>query len=522
MVLQDKCRIGTNDRKYRDISVFCSDGFTVTTNTFLVSSLSRWLYTLIMDQSKQEDVVIIIPDIQSQNIVDLLQTVENSIEKNTLRNIVKERPDVILPWIQVFSPEDQENELDEENDSNKKEVSDIIIKNNISLEKVKTNYETEQSDKNICIQKVEKDIHLSELEEEYISLSKVLPSANDNFNEPEKSSKIFSLDFHKNRNEKINNSISTQQIENKSKETNDSLDISPVLMNSTKISNPTSSKIKKKKNINSFQKKQFSGLKLAPKHNKMIREEFRNSFEKSNVSQDFGQEFECKDEIIKTKYKNHLSKHKKMALRVEKFVCECEEKWENNAQKLRHMKLQHYGHVKCNMCLKTFKKSALLNEHMKKKHDNKGVNLCPSCGKSSSSYHSLNIHMKLMHDNTIVKCDKCGKEVKGKYKMKDHIDHVHNRKPCPICGKTFFRHRLNVHMQAVHTEDKDKTYICGICRKGFPTKVDIKKHEMNVHIKARPYNCRYGCIFAYNDSSNRNSHERKKHGNTYKENNILE
>ena len=38
---------------------------------------------------------------------------------------------------------------------------------------------------------------------------------------------------------------------------------------------------------------------------------------------------------------------------------------------------------------------------------------------------------------------------------------------------------------------------------------------MNVHIKARPYTCRYGCGAAYNDSSNRGHHERKKHGGNY-------
>ena len=38
---------------------------------------------------------------------------------------------------------------------------------------------------------------------------------------------------------------------------------------------------------------------------------------------------------------------------------------------------------------------------------------------------------------------------------------------------------------------------------------------MNVHIKARPYACRYGCGAAYNDSSNRGHHERKKHGGNY-------
>ena len=38
---------------------------------------------------------------------------------------------------------------------------------------------------------------------------------------------------------------------------------------------------------------------------------------------------------------------------------------------------------------------------------------------------------------------------------------------------------------------------------------------MNVHLKLRPYKCRYGCEFAYNDRSNRNAHEKKTHGNLF-------
>jgi hypothetical protein len=39
--------------------------------------------------------------------------------------------------------------------------------------------------------------------------------------------------------------------------------------------------------------------------------------------------------------------------------------------------------------------------------------------------------------------------------------------------------------------------------------VDI--HMMNVHIKARPYVCTYGCGAAYNDKSTLRQHEKRKH-----------
>ena len=38
---------------------------------------------------------------------------------------------------------------------------------------------------------------------------------------------------------------------------------------------------------------------------------------------------------------------------------------------------------------------------------------------------------------------------------------------------------------------------------------------MSVHLKLRPYKCRYGCDDSYNDYHNRNSHEKKKHGKLF-------
>ena len=52
-------------------------------------------------------------------------------------------------------------------------------------------------------------------------------------------------------------------------------------------------------------------------------------------------------------------------------------------------------------------------------------------------------------------------------------------------------------MNQKHKNDSEKKHQCGVCNKGFLTMYDIKKHAMSAHIKARPYNCRYGCSFAY-------------------------
>ena len=70
-------------------------------------------------------------------------------------------------------------------------------------------------------------------------------------------------------------------------------------------------------------------------------------------------------------------------------------------------------------------------------------------------------------------------------------------------------------MKTTHTPDDQKKHQCQDCGKGFISKNGLKEHRMNVHLKLRPYKCRYGCEFAYNDRANRNCHEKKKHGQVF-------
>ena len=68
---------------------------------------------------------------------------------------------------------------------------------------------------------------------------------------------------------------------------------------------------------------------------------------------------------------------------------------------------------------------------------------------------------------------------------------------------------------SVHTKDEEKEFQCDQCDKGFITKKYLERHKISVHLKTKPYNCRYGCVFSYNDMANRNAHERKTHGSLF-------
>ena len=109
----------------------------------------------------------------------------------------------------------------------------------------------------------------------------------------------------------------------------------------------------------------------------------------------------------------------------------------------------------------------------------------------------------------MVPCPDCGKMFKDRY-LKLHQRKVHSAAACEICGVVV--KNVKHHMQGVHMADSDKRFQCKDCGKGFMCSVTMDNHRMNMHIKAQPYQCRYGCDNRYNDTSNRSAHERRRHG----------
>jgi len=136
-------------------------------------------------------------------------------------------------------------------------------------------------------------------------------------------------------------------------------------------------------------------------------------------------------------------------------------------------------------------------------------------------------------------CDLCGHVSKNQSGFHNHKNTHGDKLQCPHCPKKFIPVALNAHIKKVHSEpvvctecgakvknlaahmvqhippDKMK-FRCTHCEKGFMDKQKMNNHIMSVHLKERPYPCRYGCdIQAYNDVSNRNQHEKKNHGQLF-------
>ena len=188
-----------------------------------------------------------------------------------------------------------------------------------------------------------------------------------------------------------------------------------------------------------------------------------------------------------------------------------------SARSLRHHLLVHEESLKgrkiCSTCRQTIPIEEC-EEHQKTCNPNV---ICNVCGKSLHKA-SLDMHMRRAHTNgppeKKYNCEICGKAFGYEDALKRHIRKTHGEKtPCPECGKKV--RRLKLHIRDVHTPDQEKKLKCQDCGKGFDDTRRLDQHRMNVHLKLKPYNCRYGCDIAYNDTSNRNQHEKRKHGKLF-------
>ena len=176
-----------------------------------------------------------------------------------------------------------------------------------------------------------------------------------------------------------------------------------------------------------------------------------------------------------------------------------------------------YEEPTCEQCGKKCKNPYAYRQHILLKHSGreKPQYVCNMCGKILLSMGSLRNHHEAFHGirELKIKCELCGKLCVDKGALKAHMRFHAEKKTCPICG--FKTRNLKMHHMSVHTKDEEKEFQCDQCDKGFITKKYLERHKISVHLKTKPYNCRYGCVFSYNDMANRNAHERKTHGSLF-------
>ena len=184
----------------------------------------------------------------------------------------------------------------------------------------------------------------------------------------------------------------------------------------------------------------------------------------------------------------------------------------------RHVETMHHKrYIDCEKCKESYPYySKHLHKCYKKEESPKEKEICTLCGKMVVN---LNGHIRQVHnaEEKMIQCPICGKSIRES-NHKSHMISHEEKKACPICGINV--RKIEEHIKHVHTPDEEKKYHCQDCGKGFMRDSCLQKHRINVHLKTYPYQCRYGCDAKYNDTSNRNSHEKKKHGGLFQKSNV--
>ena len=145
----------------------------------------------------------------------------------------------------------------------------------------------------------------------------------------------------------------------------------------------------------------------------------------------------------------------------------------------------------CEECGKSFKKKFCLKRHVDRVHAKIKNYICPHCQKGFFLNENLKKHIKNMHKKAReFKCPHCQVVFLEKAHLKTHVqlEHADASRDCSES------HVLDDSLETEDEGDQDqevapKRFLCEECGKDFISKCNLKKHNLYVHLKARPVQC---------------------------------
>merc|ERR1719186_739792 len=160
-------------------------------------------------------------------------------------------------------------------------------------------------------------------------------------------------------------------------------------------------------------------------------------------------------------------------------VAGCETKFTSNCGLKKHMESVHLMlREECRICQKLVTN---LKYHTKIVHDKVREHQCPECQK----FFQTKTHVSFVHNKVAnFPCDQCGTKCTTSTKLKIHVSSVHLKEKidCPECGLSVPLAYLGQHVQRKHCEKTEIKFSCKDCEKLFPSRSQLAKHIMRIHM----------------------------------------
>ncbi|XP_064117471.1 mucin-3B-like [Macrobrachium nipponense] len=153
-----------------------------------------------------------------------------------------------------------------------------------------------------------------------------------------------------------------------------------------------------------------------------------------------------------------------------------------------HLKSHHniQPHA-CPYCSKSFSSRSILVQHLWI-HTGEKPYVCAVCDRPFRTRAGLTRHKSMHSDARPFECSMCTKAFKTKIVLQQHLKlHLTGLFTCPVCNKTFERHKSYVIHKASHHHNT-KRYHCTHCLKGYRF-LSLLNHHMQIHVNVRKHVC---------------------------------
>ena len=193
--------------------------------------------------------------------------------------------------------------------------------------------------------------------------------------------------------------------------------------------------------------------------------------------------FKCSVAGCETKFTSNcgLKKHMEsvhLMLREECRICQ---KLVTNLKyhtKIVHDKIREH---QCPECQKFFQTKTHLKNHVTRVH----LGLREQCPECEKMVQDIKSHVSFVHNKVAnFPCDQCGTKCTTSTKLKIHVSSVHLKEKidCPECGLSVPLAYLGQHVQRKHCEKTEIKFSCKDCEKLFPSRSQLAKHIMRIHM----------------------------------------